>query len=99
MPHVQQELPSKFMFIESIKVNKWIIFDLEFDLSDYMQRAIDGSWQCVSCDYNSKNKSHVQHHIESKHVLVKYSCEFCSTTCPTKMALNMHVLRKHKSFQ
>ena len=61
-----------------------------------MQKGEQGLWICLSCDYTSRNSAHVKHHIESKHLSVEYTCDYCSSTCPTKYALNMHIHRKHK---
>jgi len=71
----------------------------EFDavISHNMEKRIEGNWHCVLCDFSSKKTSHVRNHIESKHFQdVSFPCDMCPTVCPTRNALSMHVLRKHK---
>ena len=73
--------------------------DAESYISQFMRKDDSVSpsiWRCVSCDYNSRNNHNVKHHIESKHITVSYQCQFCSKSCPTKVALVMHVKRYHK---
>ena len=71
--------------------------DVEDFLNESMMRGPDGLWKCLSCDYSAKHTGHVRHHIESKHMSLEYSCLYCNKTCPTKIALSMHVHRNHKN--
>ena len=54
-------------------------------------------WGCAHCDFKSKYQSTVGYHIEAKH-FASYGvqCEQCSTVCPTRQALKMHISRKHR---
>ena len=70
--------------------------DVETELNANMTRDINGFWKCLLCEYVSRNNGHVKQHLESKHLSVVYSCLYCSKTCPTKNALNMHTLRVHR---
>jgi len=54
-------------------------------------------WHCHHCDFNSVKRSNVKNHVESKHVQsTGFECSACMVICPTRNALNMHILRKHK---
>ena len=57
----------------------------------------EGLWQCTECGYNSKKISHVQNHVEAKHVSTSgFSCPICHKHCPTRHALMNHKSRYHK---
>ena len=64
-------------------------------LKSLMQREESGLWRCISCDYSSMKITNVKDHIEAKHLSLSYPCSYCSMTCPTKVALRMHMKRKH----
>jgi len=70
--------------------------DIETYFNENMTKDDSGMWRCLTCSYSSRNNHHVKHHIESKHIAVSYSCSWCTKTCPTKVALSMHVKRNHK---
>jgi len=63
---------------------------------EYMQKDVNGIWRCTNCDYSSNNNHNLRNHIEAKHLFLKYSCDHCSKTCPTKIALYMHNRKYHK---
>ena len=73
-----------------------LYLDVESFVNESMMKGPDGLWMCTSCDYSAKHTGHVRHHIESKHMCLEYSCYYCSKTCPTRVALSMHVHRNHK---
>ena len=77
--------------------NQLLYLDVEDYVNESMMKGPDGVWKCSVCDYSAKHTGHVRHHIESKHMSLEYSCYFCSKTCPTKVALSMHMHRKHKN--
>ena len=53
-------------------------------------------WACTECDYSSKSKCNVGHHIEAKHIQHDgYYCFQCDKTLPSKGALRMHNKRNH----
>ena len=57
-------------------------------------------WGCAHCDFQSKYQSTVGYHIEAKHTASGGAqCEFCSTICPNRQALKMHIYRKHRNNQ
>jgi len=70
--------------------------DIDDLLSQNMIKGNEGLWFCKKCQYQSKNSSHVKNHIEARHLDNKYHCDYCSTICPSKHALTMHLHRKHK---
>ena len=61
-----------------------------------MQKDASGQWKCLYCDYRNINKGNTEQHIETKHISVQYSCDYCDTVCPSKKALHMHKTRRHK---
>ena len=71
--------------------------EVEGYLNESMQKNSNGSWECLSCGYSSRQKHHVKNHIESKHINLQYSCQYCSKTCPSSHALEMHIHRNHKA--
>ena len=74
--------------------------DLEaenFQNGNMMRDLVDGLWKCLICDYAAKQKQHVRYHIDCKHMSLEYSCQYCNKTCPTKLALTLHVKRMHKN--
>jgi len=58
----------------------------------------DGMWCCMKCDFRTNRCSVIKNHVESKHIESPgFICQYCSTTCPTRNALTMHIGRKHKT--
>jgi len=71
--------------------------ELDAVISLNMEKRLDGNWHCLMCEFSSKKTSHVRNHIESKHFQgAGFPCTLCSKVCPTRNALSMHFLRKHK---
>ena len=53
---------------------------------------LENTWACRECPYNSRNKTHVVEHVESKHVEhMGYECPFCN-----KIYKNRSSYRQHK---
>ena len=66
-------------------------------VNNFMFKNDGGCWQCTECGYNSKKISHVQNHVEAKHVRSSgFSCPLCHKQCPTRNALMIHKSRFHK---
>jgi len=47
-------------------------------------------WRCLECDYTSVKKHTCFEHVEAKHFLSVYSCQFCGRHCPSRNALRSH---------
>ena len=97
--HPTKNSLSKHMSYKHKYWNKFVAslsLDINSCIDGYMSRNEDSLWQCNECYYQSRNKDHVRHHVESKHVSVQYNCQYCDNACPTKYALNMHIRRHHK---
>jgi len=59
-----------------------------------------GCWQCLQCSFSSKRCSVVKNHVEAHHIDSSgFVCPDCSTLCPTRNALTMHIGRKHRRLQ
>ena len=70
---------------------------LDREIFGLMDKDYSGAWQCQRCDYSTRNKQGMINHIESKHVdSGGTTCQFCGRTCPTRHALQMHVIRQHQ---
>jgi len=74
--------------------------DHEEPIISRMTRVQDGNlsiWQCIDCEYSSKQKHNVRNHIESNHMESQgYFCQECNKFCRTKNALSLHKSRyKH----
>lgn len=70
---------------------------LDASIRNKMVRTADGFYTCTDCDYSTRYLTTCQNHIESKHVSTAgIQCQFCTTVCPTRHALTMHMGRRHK---
>jgi len=57
----------------------------------------ENQWQCSECGYNSKKISHVQTHVEAKHINTEgFSCPICAKFCNTRNSLMIHKSRYHR---
>merc|ERR1711936_1042328 len=93
-----------FPIIFKIKIKEIIIsftlscLGLDDLICKNMQKDDLGIWHCLQCQFNSKRCSVVKNHVEAKHIeSTGFMCSFCSTVCPTRNALTMHIGRRHKS--
>ena len=56
-----------------------------------------GIWGCVQCEFSLNRSSKLRNHIEAKHMQsVGFQCSFCNAVSPTRHAMKMHMLRKHR---
>ena len=56
-----------------------------------------GIWGCVQCEFSLNRSSKLRNHIEAKHMQsVGFQCYFCNDVSPTRHAMKMHMLRKHR---
>jgi len=71
--------------------------DLDLRIQQLMSRSPDGVWQFHRCEYTTKARQGMVNHIESRHVESSgVACHFCPKVCPTRHAMQMHVLRQHQ---
>ena len=76
----------------------FVCADLDQMIKASMQKLESGQWQCLSCGFASLRGDHVKHHIEAKHINSGGAqCCYCITVCPTRKALAMHIMRRHKA--
>jgi len=55
------------------------------------------NWRCDDCLYESKYKTNVMEHVESKHVhSTGIICQFCNLVCVNRKSLRNHIYRYHK---
>ena len=56
-------------------------------------------YKCQQCDYQTKQKSHVQLHINSKHKGILYPCQQCDLQVASQNSLQRHIKSKHEGFK
>ena len=70
-------------------------------LSEIKRRIVslgNGWYRCTDCIYESKYKSTMNRHVESKHLVTPgVVCDLCLHICPTSNALISHKYRFHAS--
>ena len=55
-------------------------------------------WRCTDCGYESKYKTNVSEHVESRHVQLTWAvCNYCSSVCVNREALRNHVYKYHRN--
>jgi len=79
--------------------NKGPSFNNELNdmVKSMMFKNVENQWQCSECNYSSKKISHVQTHVEAKHINTEgFSCPICSKFCNTRNSLMIHKSRYHR---
>ena len=57
-----------------------------------------GTWFCKICSFQTGNKSHMQEHVEAKHLSHDgYLCQICNKTYKTKASFRGHAYRCNKN--
>eukprot|EP00092_Neocalanus_flemingeri_P094647 GFUD01120357.1.p1 GENE.GFUD01120357.1~~GFUD01120357.1.p1 ORF type:complete len:355 (-),score=56.78 GFUD01120357.1:16-1080(-) len=55
-------------------------------------------WRCADCGHQTKFRTSLFEHVESKHVeSAGYICQYCLKLCRTRNALRSHINRQHNS--
>ena len=84
----------------------WINFfslELDFLVNSKMDKYSEGHgsgtvWRCTDCGYESKYKTNVSEHVESRHVQSAGAvCNYCSSVCVNRKALRNHVYKYHRN--
>ena len=75
--------------------------ELDFLIISKMAKVSEASggtaWKCTECGYESKYKTNVMEHVESKHVQSSgVVCSFCSAVCVNRKGLRNHVYKYHR---
>ena len=57
----------------------------------------ESGWTCSVCSKQSKLKSDISRHVESKHILDHpgYECSYCGRIIKSKDAFKRHISTKH----
>lgn len=80
------------------KCLKLCVLGLDALIAQNMQRSEGGQWLCMQCSFSSPRRDLVKGHVEAKHVESGgFACALCTSICPTRKALSMHILRRHKA--
>ena len=61
-----------------------------------IQNTNEGINACNASDYQAGYQSDLPEHIQTKHGISKYSCDFCSYKATTQNRLTKHILSKHE---
>ena len=48
-------------------------------------------YNCTDCDYNSRMKSNMRHHVESKHLNLTYHCSICRKSQKSYKSWFLHI--------
>jgi len=83
---------------EGYDTSQYADYDNSAELAKGIENAIDenmckngGSWCCKLCSYQCLNKSHMQEHVEAKHLQHGgYFCQSCNKTYKTKSTFRRH---------
>jgi len=73
----------------------WGLATLPFTENIKFDTNENGEFQCVSCEYKTKIKSHMKMHHLSKHQKVKFPCDQCEKMFSSPSALASHKKIKH----
>lgn len=77
-----------------------LILDLNFLINSKMSKVLSDAghnWRCDECLYESKYKTNVMEHVESKHVNSPgIICQHCDLVCVNRKGLRNHIYRYHK---
>jgi len=58
------------------------------------------AWQCIHCQYVTKNKTHMSEHIDAKHIVsAGIPCKFCPKICPNRKSFKNHMYNQHKELR
>ena len=61
----------------------------------HMKTRHERRFKCEHCEYASKQKSHVQLHMVSKHTGLRYNCDKCNFQTAHKKNVERHMESKH----
>jgi len=78
--------------------------DLNSLINSKMSKVLDDAghriWRCDDCLYESKYKTNVMEHVESKHVNSPgIICPYCELICVNRKGLRNHVYKYHKDLK
>ena len=74
------------------KSSNEISYGTQMDIEAMMYKN-DGRWNCKTCKFNSKDKSHLREHVQA-HMDLEFPCSLCG-----KILRSSHVLRMHNKKQ
>ena len=66
-------------------------FHEELVMSKMMYLGPGEGFSCLECEYISKMKSNIRHHVESKHLDLSYPCSACDKTQKSYKAWYLHM--------
>ena len=74
------------------------IDDIEQEISSMMVLTQEKLWLCTACGKESRYKTDISRHIDSKHIIDHpgYDCDLCGEHLKSKQALRRHVSLKHQ---
>ena len=66
------------------------------DYSPYLKQIKGRGWLCKICSKESKYKTNMVNHVDSRHIFVDYVCPICQYVNKTYAARRMHMMSVHK---
>ena len=60
-----------------------------------LYQKVDGAWLCLACDYDTKDKSNMNKHIDKHIEGLSYACTVCSMELKTQYAFLSHMKKGH----
>jgi len=90
---------------EGYDTSQYADYDNSAELAKGIDKAIEenmfkdaGTWFCKACSYQTTSKSHMQEHVEAKHLTHDgYFCQSCNRTYKTKNTFRSHSYRCRKN--
>jgi len=90
---------------EGYDTSQYADYDNSAELAKGIENTIEenmvkdgGTWFCQVCPFQSGRKSHMQGHIEAKHLSHDgYLCQTCNKTYKTKNSFRVHAIRCNKN--
>jgi len=76
------------------KTTTGIGYGTQMDIEAMMYKN-DGRWNCKTCKFNSKDKSHLREHVQA-HMDLEFPCTQCGKIMRTTKALRSHSREKHR---
>ena len=84
-----------FFVVVSMQNKGTVAVDLEINTM-FQQDPVSKLWTCQWCDYAHARKEVTFKHVDSKHFVGQYSCQYCAKICPTQHAMAGHIRTYHK---
>lgn len=62
------------------------------EMAVHMEK-VDGTWRCIPCMTNFRDRTDCRRHVEAKHLANSYTCDLCGHKASTKYYFRKHQLQ------